>query len=308
MPVSLLCGGVGVLLSVTIWVIIRLRCRRKEVRNRLVVIYMRVLMRRLSSDWRSVEFPLLGRALSWHALVEAIVLLRSCLNVECEPLLRSIVASSGLRRWLIRQMALPRFVNLRLRILVARMPLDRRLSLCVLGRDGSVSRREEYARLITRVGIDPKMAIEQLASPDFRLTSAESYELVWLLARCGGVHLFEPIFRANRANRARLALAIIRRFGADDFAFDIARLAGISNYDKELLPILLSINSLSCGNWGGDFGSLRVMDRRALIRRAVAEGYSFEAFCGVLSPSELNHFRRLSQTYNNSALCYLYRA
>ncbi len=307
MPVSLCVSGVVLLLSMALWLSIRVLVRYRRVRSRLVILYMRVILRRMAGDWSGCSFPLWRLRQAHSALLEALAVVRSTFTMCREPLLRSIICTQRLDRWLKMRL----FLGVgrgRVLILASRLPLSCRLSRTILSRGRAVHRREVYARLRIYIGVDMEYALRLLRGDKLRLTTAESYEIVALFSGQTAIHLLKLLFGSSWANRSRLAAALVRCYGRDDFAAELRHLLHLPECDGGLFVLLLSICDSLPHPETLTSGQLSPILRRTLVRRAAVEGYCGEQLLQLMTAGERSYLRRLLQTYNNPALCYLSRA
>ena len=275
--------------------------RRRARMRRVELVYLRTLVAMCGGRWNLYRFPWMGCPGSRSALAEAIAgLCRATCGCD-RTLLRSVMRSYDIERMLLRRLRRP-FGRARTLALLSALPLESSSLRKIEPYARSRSHRVRFYALLARLSAAPARAMELLRSYPDAWTDFECRELLALLRR-GVLPLpCEPLLRAPEANLRRLGLCIVRHFGVETASERLLALSSDDRMRREAIETLCDLHRPLSGAAGEAWRSLPAGERRALLRRAAAEGYALRGVEELLCGDERLYFERLAATYKSSAL------
>jgi len=275
--------------------------RRRTRMRRLELIYLRTLVAMCGGRWNLYRFPWMGSPGSRSALAGAIAgLCRATYGCD-RTLLRSVMRSCDIERMLFRRLRRP-FGRARTLALLSALPLESSAMRKLEPYARSRNRQVRFYALLARLSAAPARAMELLRAYADEWTDFECRELLALLRR-GVLPLpYEPLLQAPEANLRRLGLCIVRHFGVEAASERLLALSSDDRMRRETLEALCDFHRPLSGAAGEAWRALSGEERRALLRRAAAEGYALRGVEELLCGDERLYFERLAASYKSSAL------
>ncbi len=293
----LLLPGSFVLLGL-FWVVHCLLGRRRALRRRLGVVYLRTLLAVCCGRTR-YSLPLIHRPGARLALADAVAGVRRTV-ADCDlRMLRSVVRCYDLERLLLRRLRLPWAREESLRLL-ATLPIGP-LSASRLARMRPPYRRmERFYRLLARMNASPNEVVPLLRRFGEPFTTFEQRTLLSLVVRGALTLPCGELLRAHEENLRRLGLRMVRHF---NLLREIPRVQALVSDLRVGGEALMTLCDLGVPLAAGD-GTLRLneAERRALLRRAAYAGYTLRGVESLLRGEERCDFERLAATYKSPEL------
>ena len=222
---------------------------------------------------------------------------------------RRMMTANGIESWLLRRVKHSRgYVRAHYLALLASLPVSRATADCICRCTARDNRCAMFRAMLVAVAADPSAAVRLVGRFPYPLTHLEMAELTSMLRRGMLPLAYEPLLASPHRNLLMLGLNIVRTFGIAEsehlldgiIAGRDASPAG-AEVRREALEVVVALHlSVLRPPVASYIRSMKAPQRRSLMRRMAAEGYSAETLLGLARSSERPYAESLAASYKRS--------